>query len=182
MTWDTGPNGDPRAALEVHDTRSEGGFARAALLIIELRGPSATYVVEQANNRTPPKKFAALATALRELRKVVIRASKLFDCTAKAPAQPPNRPATLEESGQFRQAYTADQAAQQPVIRAAIIVGYEVQRVKGEAPLPAELLVLANKALEVLDLMAPPGQPEGVSDCWVERALVGMLTGALLAA
>jgi hypothetical protein len=67
------------------------------------------------------------------------------------------------------------------VIRAAVIVGHEVRQVKGEAPDPMTLLTLANKALDVVDLLVPPVHPEAATDAWVERALVGMLTGALLA-
>jgi hypothetical protein len=67
------------------------------------------------------------------------------------------------------------------VIRAAVIVSHEVRQVKGEAPDHVTLLALTNKALDVVDLLVPPGHPEAATDAWIERALVGMLTGALLA-
>ncbi|MET3494386.1 hypothetical protein ABIC90_001422 [Variovorax boronicumulans] len=186
VQWTAGTNGDPCAWVEVQDMR-------AASLTIELRGPTASYVVARADKAAPPKKLPALATALRELKKTIVQ-SPPPAAVAQTPIAPtkaarddpadPHTPVGAQEAKEpqsYRTRYTADQAAGHPVIRAAVIVGHEVRRAKGAAPDPVALLTLANRALDVVDLLVPPGRPEAATDAWVERALVGMLTGALLA-
>lgn len=186
VQWATGTHGDPCAWVEVQDVR-------AASLTIELRGPTASYVVAHTSKAAQPKKFPALATALRELRKTILQSppptaiaqTPVAPSSAARddPADPHPHVGAQEVPGpqNYRTRYTADQAAGHPVIRAAVIVGHEVRQVKGEAPDPMTLLTLANKALDVVDLLVPPVHPEAATDAWVERALVGMLTGALLA-
>lgn len=191
VQWAASTHGNPCAWVEVQDEQRGAQYARAASLTIELRGPTASYVVAQAN-KSQSKKFPALATALRELRKNVVRtAASRPAAEAQSPAAnaadalqgpaPYAAEQVTQGSQNYRTKYTADQAAGHPVIRAVVIVSHEVRRVKGETPDPIALLALANKALDVVDLLVPPGQPEAATDAWVERALVGMLTGALLA-
>ncbi len=189
VQWSYSAQGDRCAWVEVQGGRS-GAFARAASLTIELHGPTAKYLVAAAPQGDPTK-FPALATALRELQQTVIKAAtqspKAQQQEPLSEAQPTFRTppdgatSALPEPPGYRTTYTADQAAGQPVIRAAVIVGHEVFRAKGTTPPPADLLALANKALDVIDLLVPPDRQEVATDAWVEKALIGMLTGALLA-
>lgn len=190
--WDTNQVGGARAWIEVQDRGRDSEYVRAASLAIQIRGPTASYTVCSPSKQALQKKFTALAAALRELRAVALNGADhdVPDKTAPDTSGHPASPAEPRVSGaadvsegspKYRVRYTADEAAGHPVIRASVIVGHEVLRIKGSAPSAADLLTLANKALDVIDLLVPSGRPEAATDAWVERALIGLLTGALLA-
>ncbi len=80
-----------------------------------------------------------------------------------------------------RQTFTGLEAMEHPLIRAGIIVGYEVAKTTGERPKSSETLELANALLPAVDLIAQRS-PGGLEAHQVEAVLVAAMVGALRAA
>lgn len=188
---DLGAQDGPRVWLEIRD--SKGIYAPLAYMEVVSVANRLRYVVGRPGEPGLPQSLKTEVDALRALQREAVAAGKAMDLgpspvahrspasletpAVAAPARAPQKPA--EPPARPGQTFTADEAVNHPVIRAAVIAGYEIARRTRKTPDPVMVRAMANAALTMVDVMWPHyAQADDGADL-IERLVVGAVSGAL---
>lgn len=139
------------------------------------------YIVGTPGDLTEPLRFAFENDAAAAFKTLGIEHGKTLPLHTRRPtvtAQEPPRPTEDAPAAVF----TMGEAIGQPLIRATVIAGHEVAKTTGAQWEPLHILTMARAALSVIEVQAPGSSSDPGKRPEVERALVGILVGALAAA